>query len=288
MLGQGPDVMRFVPTPPTPGTGWFDRGGIERRPQGGGDRPTAIVARCCTRCGGAGGAKKWDHTGWRCFDCSGTGHAGDVAVKLYTAAQLVVLDERRDARRAKVSEERRRRAEAQAVADEAARATREQEVAADPFHAELRAYAPRSEFLADLAEKMRRAPLSPRQIEAAQTTIAKMKVEDDKTANSRWLGEPGERITVVGTVVFVKVVRQGAPRYTGRFPADELDKCIVKIETDDHQFIVVFTTKSFAEGDRVNARATVVEQKVFRDRKEVEVTRLVRDKVKTARAVEPA
>jgi len=46
----------------------------------------------CTRCGGAGGRREWNHTGYFCFLCGGSG-VGKVKVdKLYTAEQNAKLD----------------------------------------------------------------------------------------------------------------------------------------------------------------------------------------------------
>lgn len=35
----------------------------------------------CRRCGGAGGADQWRHTGWTCFDCGGRGWMPDPPLK---------------------------------------------------------------------------------------------------------------------------------------------------------------------------------------------------------------
>src|SRR5258707_155916 len=58
-------------------------------------------ARTCGRCGGAGGADKWAHTGWTCFDCSGKGTNGTELIKVYTAEKLAKLNEAAAKRNAK-------------------------------------------------------------------------------------------------------------------------------------------------------------------------------------------
>lgn len=48
----------------------------------------------CPRCGGAGGAQKWEFTGWTCYECSGTGKRIDKPqiYKEYTPEYKVKLD----------------------------------------------------------------------------------------------------------------------------------------------------------------------------------------------------
>lgn len=48
----------------------------------------------CPRCGGAGGADKWQYTGWKCYECSGTGERINKpqVVKEYTPEYRAKLD----------------------------------------------------------------------------------------------------------------------------------------------------------------------------------------------------
>ena len=53
----------------------------------------------CPRCGGAGGADAWIHTGWTCYECGGTGKAIKPRIrKIYTPEYAAKLAERRLAR----------------------------------------------------------------------------------------------------------------------------------------------------------------------------------------------
>ena len=49
----------------------------------------------CPRCGGAGGADKWAYTGWKCYECGGSGERVDKPqiVKEYTPEYRAKLDE---------------------------------------------------------------------------------------------------------------------------------------------------------------------------------------------------
>lgn len=55
----------------------------------------------CSRCGGAGGADKWTHTGWTCYQCGGKGLGPIVADKLYTKEKLDKMNAAQAARDAK-------------------------------------------------------------------------------------------------------------------------------------------------------------------------------------------
>lgn len=67
----------------------------------------------CPRCGGAGGADAWRFTGWKCYECGGSGkRATPIVYKEYTPEHQAKLDTQRAKRRAK------REAELKAKADE--------------------------------------------------------------------------------------------------------------------------------------------------------------------------
>lgn len=86
----------------------------------------------CDRCGGAGGADKWDFTGWTCYKCGGSGKMFG-KYKEYTPEYAAKLEARRKARREKYEQEHAEeiaRAEAERKAkEEAERIAREAEEA---------------------------------------------------------------------------------------------------------------------------------------------------------------
>ena len=67
----------------------FTRAGTPRTPNCvGGYSYTAS----CNRCGGAGGRREWNHSGYVCFECGGNGVGKVKLEKLYTVEQNAKLD----------------------------------------------------------------------------------------------------------------------------------------------------------------------------------------------------
>lgn len=61
----------------------------------------------CPRCGGAGGADKWDLTGWTCYECGGSGRSHKPQlVKKYTPEYEAKLEEQRSKRAEKARAKR--------------------------------------------------------------------------------------------------------------------------------------------------------------------------------------
>ena len=70
----------------------------------------------CQRCGGLGGADKWQYTGWKCYECGGSGISHKPQIyKVYTPEYEAKLNAQRAKRAAK------RLAEAEAKAEETRR-----------------------------------------------------------------------------------------------------------------------------------------------------------------------
>lgn len=288
---DGGSMMRFRPTPVSPGTGWFTREGEEHKLVGrdGKDRPYTVLARCCGRCGGAGGSEKWAMTGWSCYDCGGKGYSpkGDAKARLYTAEELAKLNSVRDARRAKKVEAHRIATEARLAEEDAGKRARADMLAADPFYADLKElmdsfveYDQDSgeitrdrtpDFLRDMFKQIEHRDLSEKQQAAVQKFIDTRKSQKAKARESRHLGEVGERLKFEATVVGVHLYKYGAARFQGRFPGDEQDKWIVKFETPEGQLIVWKTTKMFEKGDKVSGSGTVKALNEFRGQRETEV-----------------
>ncbi len=292
------DTIRFTPTPGTAGTGWFDRQGVERKPSGKDektDRPIAVIGRRCGRCGGAGGSEKWgphgSNTGWTCYDCGGTGCGPNTIVKLYTAEETARLDGSIAKRRATKAEKYRLAQEARVAAEEKGRQERAEMLAADPFMIDFKAlmdsFITRSyetgeiekdrtpDFIRDMWERVQHTDLSDKQRGAVDKFIFNMHERARKASISAWQGEVGDRIEFTAKVVAVRVISYGAPRYQGRFPGDELDKHLIKFETEEGQLLTWKTTKWLDLDTIVTAKGTVKAQNTWDGRKETELTRVM-------------
>lgn len=139
------------------------------------DKGKPIVYRQtnCYRCGGAGGSDKWKFTGWTCYQCGGHGKGPVVADKLYTAEQLVKMNDaqaKRDAKKAaayaaaeaKRTEERNAR-RAQFMSDNAEILKLAEELSAtEPFINDI------------LRTALDRAAISERQIEVIRNKQAEL------------------------------------------------------------------------------------------------------------------
>lgn len=80
----------------------------------------------CPRCGGAGGSKNWEYTGWTCYQCGGTGTVWGKWVERTPEqeAKLAKQREKRLARRmAEIEAKQAEMAEAKRLADEAKKAS---------------------------------------------------------------------------------------------------------------------------------------------------------------------
>lgn len=169
---------------------------------------TTLEQQKCSRCGGAGGADKWAHTGWTCFDCNGSGDGKIITVKLYTAEKLAALNAIAAKKTAKRdAAEAVRRAEIQA-AERAAREIFDAEFAdVMPWLAEV-GYADddietryKEGFLGDMLKLAReRAAWSPAQAAAVRSAYAKAIEAKRVRAASQYVGSIGLRITAQVTV----------------------------------------------------------------------------------------
>ncbi len=70
-FAEGPDDVRWTDES-------RERGFVEMR-------------KPCRRCGGAGGADAWKHTGWTCYECNGSG-VDSKTVRIYTVERRAKLD----------------------------------------------------------------------------------------------------------------------------------------------------------------------------------------------------
>src|SRR5262252_218687 len=116
-------------------------------------KPVFTEQRPCSRCGGAGGADKWRHTGWTCFDCGGNGRGKVVTARLFTSEEITKLNAAQEKRNAtKTAKLAAKAAEAKAEAD--ARAA-DFEAVHGALMVKAEAFAERSTFIKDVTAKAR-------------------------------------------------------------------------------------------------------------------------------------
>jgi hypothetical protein len=243
---------------------YFRRSGTEvTKPIQHENRSHFIVERkICNRCGGAGGASQWNHTGWTCYDCGGEGHRGTHAVPVYTAEKLAQLN----AAQAKRDAKRLAKHEAERV-----RKTAEFEAQVDSFLAkhgalidEASEFASNNNFIADLIHKAYIwLGLTEKQDEALRNAIERERDSSKVVENSRWVGEVGDRLVLRGTV---ERMWSGESHYGSFY--------IITIRGDDGQCYVYKGGSHLASnGESVALKATVVAHDQYRDEKQTVINR---------------
>jgi hypothetical protein len=227
------------------------------------------VWRSCGRCGGAGGYQGWP--GFTCYDCGGACGAY-VSTSLYTAEELITLNARRDALRAK-KQAVRQAADAKAAAkrDEAQRAATADLVARGLGEAAALACGIAGgrdvDLIRDLVEKHAIYGLSIAQFALLERVLSQRTDRKAADAGSRHVGTVGER-------------RDWTLTLQGRFQY-ETDYGVthghVYRDADDNVVIYKGSTRLDGErGDTVTLKATV---KAHTDREGVKQTMLSRPKV---------
>lgn len=149
----------------------------------------------CHRCGGEGGSKAWAHTGYTCYECSGTGKGKIRTVKVYSAEKLAKLNaatEKRDAKKlaaqfaeAEIESQRKAAARAALLA-----ANPGLETALQTGHAICR----------DLAERL----TTYGSLSTAQIALAFKLAADAAAPKPVKLDVPGGRHAIEGTILSVK------------------------------------------------------------------------------------
>lgn len=158
-------------------------------------KPVVYRQTKCGRCGGAGGSDKWKHTGWTCYQCGGHGKGPVVADKLYTAEQLVKMNDAQAKRDAKKASERAA-ADAKRKADQDAR--RAQFLIDNAEILKLVEELAKTEsFIGDILHTcIDRAAISERQVEV----IRNKQAEIARKAASAYIGEVGQRVDFICTL----------------------------------------------------------------------------------------
>lgn len=224
----------------------------------------------CIRCGGAGGADKWDHTGWTCFDCGGSGEGGTRTSRVYTVEAFAKLTARREKLAAK-------RAEAARIAMEERRApafewARANEGVASALRAAAERF-PMSDFLKrivwqidDHVVRFQRAP-SEMGLAWAVGAAVQLYAQDDARAASTWIGEPGKRIEVNLT----------CEKLLGPYGGDRfMPGMYIALMHDDAGNRVIYkgSTPPLGKGDAARVKATVKEHGERNGEKQTVVQRI--------------
>jgi hypothetical protein len=228
----------------------------------------------CTRCGGAGGSSKWDHTGWACFDCRGSGKGREAVDKLYSAeklAQLNATKEKSDARKAA----KRALLESARAAEAAKRRTA---FVAEmlPLFSLITAVLPKDNEFIDtmVTQSIDRATISERQIEVIENAWVRARIEEERAearAVSQHVGEVGKRITVKGSVRYVHTMSVDSFRGYG---SDTL--YIVTIAGEDGNTYLYKGNKGYRFGEKdtpVSVVASVKEHNEYKGEKQTVIAR---------------
>ncbi len=236
----------------------FNRHGEERKPNVGTDRYRYQAK--CNRCGGEGGAQKWAHTGWKCFECGGSGRGKIIEEKLYSADKLAKLNAAAAKRQAKKDA-------AAAAAREAKRV--ELERTADKYAADNWAFletlkAIRGQYWESVRNNLlatQREP-SPNLIAAAEAALAKQTADD----SSQYVGEIGDRIKMRLTCRHIVPLPK---MFYGQAPQ------AIHVCEDDRGNVVVYkgSGEFFAAGDTAYVMATISEHSIYNDRKQTKIKR---------------
>lgn len=227
------------------------------------------VWRPCGRCGGAGGYQGWP--GFTCYDCGG--FCGDhVSTRLYTADELLTLNARRDALRAK-KQAVRQAADAKAAAkrDEAQRAATADLVARGLGEAAALASSDAAgrdiDLIRDLVEKHAIYGLSGAQFALLERVLSQRTDRKAADAGSRHVGTVGERRDWTLTL-------QGRFEYSGEYGTTYGH---IYKDADGNVVLYKGSTRLPGErGDTVTLKATVKDHAV---REGVQQTMLSRPKV---------
>lgn len=232
-------------------------------------KPFFIQKRICGRCGGAGRAEQWAHTGYTCYDCNGKGHLGDVSVKLYTAEQIAKMDATAGKRQAKRD-----------AANEVKAAARAREAAAraDDFHAVHGALIARAkphmenDFIRDVMTRaLANNMISEKQAIAVSDAITRIETRNAMRAASRHVGKIGERLETEVTVS--NVASFDRPCFNASWRQETV--WIITMRDADMNAIISKSTSFRAEkGEKLHIRATIKEHGHYNDEAQTTVQRI--------------
>jgi hypothetical protein len=169
--------------------------------------PYFMEPRKCYRCGGQGGSDAWKNTGYKCYDCLGSGmhKNGPQKVRLYTEEQLTRLNAikaKKDATEQAKGERAKAKAEEEAFMRMLMFTAKHGDLLdrAEPYET-------RSEFIRDVCAKAREKwELSDKQAEALSNAIARFQEADKGKEASEYMGSVGERLRGLQATVIKQVV----------------------------------------------------------------------------------
>lgn len=161
----------------------------------------------CWRCGGAGGAEAWRHTGWTCYRCAGTGiDPAKERIKLYTAEQNAKLDAAAEKRAAKaaVIKAERDRIEAERRAAEKAEMISGWSVLLAEIDAELEH--DDNDILSSVKERITEQVKDPtdRQLEVVRKIIADRQSDRARRETAHHVGQIKERREFTLTLLYTR------------------------------------------------------------------------------------
>lgn len=177
------------------------------------ERATTTQTKYCGRCGGAGGSESWRHTGWTCYGCGGARIVGTEVVKLYSREKLAKLDATKAKRDAKRAAKRESAAAAKLAEDHAAFAlwletdlgqkVAEAVEGLKAIKADIGDGLNGESFLQTADSILRDRFAENRPLTEAQAGLVVKAVESfqrnqAEKAESRYLGEIGEAVTIEG------------------------------------------------------------------------------------------
>jgi len=225
-------------------------------------KPFITKRRVCTHCGGAGGADRWAHTGWTCYQCGGSGFHGIDKFLLYTEDQLAKLN---------ATAAKKAQVKAEAAAVEAAKRQAEIQLRRADFFAaygslleKAEKFAERNDFIADVLRKAHQYnTFSESQEVALRNAIERIEAEDTRKAKAQFVGVVGERREFV---VEVKNVYS--------FQTAFGIKNIVTFRDIDGNTLVSKGSFWSEKGNKYTIKATVKDHTTYRDEKQTVIERL--------------
>jgi hypothetical protein len=234
---------------------------------------TASGARCfsrdrmCGRCGGAGGADKWAHTGWTCFQCGGKRVVGTEIVKLYDAEKLAKLNA------TKAKADAKREAKYQAKREAEAEATAARSNAFFAKHGDLieRAKGYQDSFIRDVIDgAVRYCEMTDGQADAVAAAIDRKVAQAAVRAASDHVGAIGDRITV--KVKVERVIYFERPAFNAPWTTETVYIATMRDEAGN----AIVSKGRFApeEGATLTIKATVKEHSMYRDQRQTVVQRI--------------